>query len=163
MSTECFVKGACVTPTTRSDKTPQGTVLGFDFGEKRIGVAVGDTIVKLAHPLVTIPEEINERRFAAIAALCEQWQPVLLVVGLPSYPDGKEHAITTQCRRFARRLEGRFGLPVVLIDERYTSVVAEASLTEINVFGRRRKAVLDQIAAQTILQSYLDQPHYGIT
>ena len=142
---------------------PAGTVLGFDFGLKRIGVAVGDTLLKMAHPLTTIAEEGNQRRFAAIAALIAEWQPVQVVVGLPMHADGVEHEMSAQCRRFARRLEGRFGLKTALIDERLSSAAASEDLAEIGIRGRKQKAALDQVAAQHILQSFLDYPHHAIT
>ena len=135
------------------------TILGFDFGLKRIGVAVGDTLLKLAHPLTTITEEGNDKRFAAIAALIAQWCPAMVVVGLPAHLDGTEHEMSAQCRRFARRLEGRFGLTVALVDERLSSASAGEDLAEIGIRGRKQKAVLDQVAAQRILQSFLDYPH----
>ncbi len=138
--------------------TIEGTVLAFDFGEKRIGVAVGETILKLAHPLMTINTEINETRFAQIQALIREWHPALLVVGLPlSDDDTTVHAMTKSCTRFARRLEGRFSLPVTLIDERFSSAEASQYLTEAGIYGRQQKAMIDQVAAQTILQSYFDQ------
>jgi putative Holliday junction resolvase len=138
--------------------TPQatGTILAFDFGEKRIGVAVGNTLVGIAHPLQTIDNEANDARFAAIAALITEWQPVQLVVGLPTYLDGGEHTLTQLCRKFARRLEGRFRLPVALVDERLSSAEASQSLREAGIRGRQQKAMLDQVAAQTILQQFLD-------
>ena len=141
---------------------PSGTVLGFDFGLKRVGVAVGDTILKLAHPLATIAEEGNDKRFAAIAALIDEWRPVLVVVGLPLHLDGAEHEMSVQCRRFARRLEGRFALNTVLMDERLSSAAASEDLAEIGIRGRRQKVALDQVAAQRILQSFLDHPHDAI-
>ena len=79
----------------------EGTVLAFDFGTKRIGVAVGDLALRIAHPLITLESTQNEQRFNAIAALIKEWQPVLLVVGLPAYMDGSEHEISRLCRRFA--------------------------------------------------------------
>lgn len=133
-----------------------GTILAFDFGEKRIGVAVGNTLVGIAHPLQTISSEANDARFAAIAALIAEWQPAQLVVGLPTYLDGGEHALTQLCRKFARRLEGRFRLPVALVDERLSSAEASQSLREAGIRGRQQKAMLDQVAAQTILQQFLD-------
>jgi putative Holliday junction resolvase len=142
-------------PATRNPST--GTVLGFDFGLKRIGVAVGEIELGTTHPLATIAEEVNDKRFAAIAALIEAWKPVLLVVGVPSHQDGGEHALADTCRRFARRLEGRFELPVVLVDEQYTSASASSALAEAGVTGRKQKTVLDQVAAQEILQTYLRQ------
>ena len=132
------------------------TVLGFDFGLKRIGVAVGDRIIGLAHPLLTLHGESNEQRFTAIAALIKEWQPGMLVVGLPFHLDGSEHEMTLRCRRFSRQLEGRFGLPVALVDERLSSDAASQDLREAGITGRRQKVMLDQVAAQQILQSYLD-------
>lgn len=136
--------------------TKTGPVLAFDFGEKRIGVAVGDWEVKIAHPVETIDEEGNEARFAAIERLIKEWNPRELVVGLPASLDGEEHELSRLCRRFARRLEGRFNLPVVLVDERLSSMAASQSLNEIGLRGRSQKPVLDQVAAQHILQSFFD-------
>ncbi len=139
---------------------PAGTVLGFDFGLARIGVAVGETLLKVAHPLTVIVAATNAARFDAIAALVREWQPTLLVVGLPRHLDGTEHEMSAHCRRFAHRLEGRFGLPVVLVDERLSSHEAETLLRETGRRGRDfkdNKALLDQVAAQRILQSYFDQ------
>ena len=148
-----------VSPPHLSPLTPhqvQSTVLGFDFGIKRIGVAVGDTILALAHPLTTVLGESNDQRFGEIESLLKEWCPALVVVGLPAYADGVEHEMSARCRRFAHQLEGRFGLKVVLVDERHSSTAASEDLTEAGVRGRKQKAVLDQVAAQRILQSYLD-------
>jgi putative Holliday junction resolvase len=134
-----------------------GTLLAFDFGTKRIGVAVGDRETRLAHPLETIAEEANAPRFARIQALIGEWRPAALVVGLPLSLDGEEHEMTQRCRRFANQLHGRFGLPVALVDERLSSAAAEARLGEAGVYGKARKAALDSVAAQEILQDYLDQ------
>src|SRR5688500_20082537 len=95
-------------PITHLPRT--GTVLGFDFGTKRIGVAVGDFETRLAHPLTTIAASDNRARFAAIASLVSEWRPVLAVVGLPSREDGGEHPVGRLARRFAQRLRGSFGL-----------------------------------------------------
>ena len=140
--------------------TPErGCVLAFDFGEKRVGVAVGDWETRIAHALTTLEGEARAERFARIAALIGEWRPGALVVGLPVHLDGGEHEMTRRCRRFARQLEGRFGLPVALVDERLTSLAAEARLAEAGVYGRARKAALDSVAAQEILQSYFDANH----
>jgi putative Holliday junction resolvase len=131
-------------------------VLAFDFGEKRIGVAVGDLSLGIAHPLATIAAEDNARRFGEIQKLIAEWCPTRLVVGLPMHPDGTEHELTRLCRRFAHRLEGRFRLPVSLIDERFTSTAAESRLRES---GARRESIrknLDEAAACEILQSWFD-------
>lgn len=135
-------------------KVLSSSVLAFDFGEKRIGVAVGEHLIKSASPLTTIDSESNEIRFAAIASLIEEWRPALLVVGMPLNLDGSEHALTALCKKFARRLNGRFNLPVALIDERYSSAEASQLLNEAGIRGRAQKPILDQIAAQTILNSY---------
>ena len=139
-----------------------GTLLAFDFGLKRIGVAVGSSIAHSARPLVTLHGEQNEQRFAAIAGLLKEWQPVALVVGLPCNDDGTPHEMTRMCRRFANRLKGRFNLPTILVDERYTSASASSQLTEMGVHGMKQKQLIDQIAAQHILLAYFDEPRMAI-
>ncbi len=139
-----------------------GTLLAFDFGAKRIGVAVGNSISGTAQPLTTVQGERNDQRFAAIAALLAEWQPAALVVGLPCNDDGSPHELTRMCRRFANRLKGRFGLPVVLVDERYTSAAASSRLAAAGIRGMRQKPLLDQVAAQEILQAYFEEPAAGI-
>lgn len=145
-----------LSPDIGSSHRRTGAILAFDFGKKRIGVAVGDLELGLAHPLATVSDENTVRRFDSIASLVAEWQPILLVVGLPTYADGTEHELSRLSRRFARRLEGRFGIKTVLVDERYTSVSASAVLREAGVKKKKRKPVLDQVAAQLILQSYFD-------
>jgi putative Holliday junction resolvase len=137
-------------------KVQAGTVLAFDFGERRIGIAVGEHLINNANPLMTIDNESNEVRFAAITQLINEWQPKLLVVGLPLSLDGSETEVTQLCKKFARRLNGRFNLPVIMIDERYSSTEASQLLNESGIKGRAQKAMLDQVAAQTILRSYFD-------
>jgi putative Holliday junction resolvase len=129
-------------------------VLAFDFGEKRLGVAVGELELALAHPLATIAAESDKERLAAVERLVREWAPVLFVVGLPMHLDGSDHQLGKRCRRFAQRLRGRFGLPARLVDERLTSATAGLALAEAGVHGRRQKEVLDQVAAQQILQAY---------
>lgn len=147
---------------TTSIFIPQGTLLAFDFGTRRIGIAVGNTLLRRAQPLETIDEEKNEKRFARIAALLREWQPCALVVGLPGNEDGTSHELTLLCRRFANRLKGRFNLPTILLDERYTSLAASAQLNEEGIHGMKQKALIDQYAAQQILQAYFDEPASGI-
>ncbi len=122
------------------------TVIAFDFGLKRIGVAVGNTLLKQAQPLPLIAEPTYDGKFNAIGALLAEWQPDTLVVGLPLHPDGAEHEMTVRCRRFAHPLHGRYGLPAVLVDERYTSAVLDA----------QRGQHIDSEAAALILQQYFD-------
>ena len=138
----------------------EATLLGFDFGTRRIGVAVGNTIVRTAHALATIDAEANDARFAAIAELIAQWQPATLVVGVPVHADGSEHEMTLRARRFARQLAGRFGVPVVEVDERYTTQQAQSQLQRAGRGGRDARAERDQVAAQLILQGYFDE-RYG--
>ena len=133
-----------------------GTIMAFDFGEKRIGVAVGESMLKVAHPLTTINAEENEVKFAQIAALIKEWRACLLVVGLPMHMDGEAHLLTQLSKKFAQRLEGRFNLPVVMVDERLSSAEAAQNLSAAGVKGIKQKALLDAVAAQTILQSYFD-------
>ncbi len=141
---------------------PSGTLLAFDFGTRRIGIAVGNTVSGTARPLTSINDEKNDTRFAVIAALIQEWQPVALVVGLPCNDDGTPHELTALCRRFANRLKGRFNLPTLLVDERYTSAAASSVLDEEGIHGRKQKSLIDQYAAQQILQAYFDEPSAGI-
>jgi len=141
--------------------SPASTVLAFDFGTQRIGVAVGNTLMRMAHPLTTIQGERNDERFAAIAALVAEWQPGTLVVGLPTHADGSAHGMTQRAQRFARQLDGRFGLPVALVDERWTTQAAQSAQDAAGGSGNtglRGRAVRDQVAAQLILQSWFDEP-----
>src|SRR5690348_1234528 len=125
----------------------EGVVLAFDFGQKRIGVAVGNLGLGLAHPLATISSANRREQFESIFRLIREWQPVLLVVGLPLHADGIDQEMTGRSRRFARRLEGRFGIKTVLVDERHTSIDASAALREAGIRGKKQKPILDQVAA----------------
>lgn len=133
-----------------------GTVMAFDFGEKRIGVAVGETILKTAHALTTIQAEQNEVKFTQIGTLITEWRPALLVVGLPMHMNGEPHLMTQLAKKFAQRLEGRFNLPVMMVDERLSSAEATQNLSEAGMNSRDQKKILDAVAAQSILQSYFD-------
>jgi putative Holliday junction resolvase len=134
-----------------------GTVLAFDYGTERIGVAVGEAATGLAHPLTTIRAGTIDARFDAIRRLIDEWKPSLLVVGVPVHVDGQEHEMTARAERFARRLEGRFGLPVELVDERLSTRAAVGKLHEAGVDARRQKPVRDQVAAQTILETWMQR------
>jgi len=127
----------------RPAAVPQ-TLLAFDFGLKRTGAAVGNTLTGSARPLRTIAAE-GDARFAAIAALLAEWQPDALVVGVPFHPDGAEHDNTRRARRFARQLRGRFGLAVHEVDERW-------STTEALAAGARDA---DAAAAALLLEQWL--------
>ena len=132
-----------------------GTVMAFDFGGERIGVAVGETSTGLAHPLATIGGGTLDARFDAISRLIADWKPSRLLVGLPLHLDGAEHEMTARARRFARRLEGRFGIAVELVDERLTTREAASRLHDAGVDERRQRPVRDRVAAQAILETWL--------
>ena len=138
-------------------RTDAITLLAFDFGTRNIGVAMGNTLLRTARALTTIATEENAARFAAIAALIAEWQPGQLVVGRPVHADGAEHEMTARADRFARQLEGRFALPVILVDERYTTQEAESMLSADGVTGSQRRAQRDAVAARLILQAYFDR------
>jgi putative Holliday junction resolvase len=122
----------------------EGVALAFDFGTKRIGVAVGSVTGATARPLCVIAAG-SARSWDKIAALIDEWQPAVLVVGIPRHPDGKPHAMTARCERFGRQLQGRFGRTVVQVDERYSSVVVGGV------------AARDEEAAAVILQQWFDE------
>ena len=126
---------------------PEETLLAFDYGAKKLGVAMGNTLLKQARPLEIILEATRDGRFARIEALLKRWQPERLVVGLALATDGGEQYASQHCRRFARQLEGRFGVPVVLVDERGASVEAQ------KITGHEPD---DAVAAAIILQRYFD-------
>jgi putative holliday junction resolvase len=142
-----------------------GCVLAFDFGEKRIGVAVADLAIGTAYPLQTLDIEDNKARFAAIAALIAEWRPARLIVGEPRHADGRPHEIGRLARRFAKRLEGRFALPVELVDETLSSHAAEQGLRAQGWGHDRRgklKAALDAGAAAEILTTWLAERHKNL-
>lgn len=122
------------------------TLLAFDFGLKRIGVAIGNTLMRQARPLTVINAATNDAKFAAITALMDEWQPQRCVVGLPLHSDGSEQEMTARCRRFANQLNGRYNVPTVLVDERYSSAV----------LVQRRGEAIDDEAAAIILQQYFN-------
>jgi putative Holliday junction resolvase len=134
------------------------TVLAFDFGTRRIGVAVGNTLMRTAHALATI-DAAREARFAAIGALVDEWRPDRFVVGLPVHADGTPHAMTQRAREFAAELSRRFARPTALVDERHTSEVARQALAASARGGRASRDLRDQVAAQIILQAWFDAPH----
>jgi putative Holliday junction resolvase len=124
------------------------TVLAFDFGLKRIGVAVGEPELRTAHPLAAVS------RFDEIQSLISEWKPAALVVGKPTSVQGEPHRMTRQAEDFARRLERRFKLPVARVDERFSSVEAESRLRGT----RAKKSEIDSVAAQLLLEQYFDEP-----
>ena len=137
-----------------------GSVLAFDFGQKRIGVAIGTQLGAgrpgSARALTTIDSEVSDTRFTAIEKLIAEWQPVCLLVGRPLNEDGTAHEMTARCERFANQLRGRFRLRVEDVDERFSSVEADAILREQGFSWQERKLQLDAEAALIILQSWFD-------
>ena len=145
-------RAACGTPRI---------VLAFDFGQRRIGVACGDTVSRTAAPLEAVPASSAGPRWEVIATLLREWQPALAVVGLPYNVDGSDSAMTQAAREFAAELERRGRLPVVLVDERYSSREAEAKLKSERESGLRRrrvgKADVDAAAACVILERWFNE------
>ena len=134
-----------------------GTVLAFDFGERYVGVAVGEEAMKVAHPLATIDASGAAARFTAIAKLVAEWRPARFVVGLPLGPDGERHPLSPRVERFARQLEGRFHLPVTFVDERLSSAEAETRLRALGRGGRKDRDLAHPMSAQVILQDHFDR------
>ena len=124
----------------------ESVIIGFDFGEKRIGVAIGNTVTQEARAYRIIDSRTNDARWKGVGAVVKEWEPAAFVVGIPSHPDGTPHEMTARCERFARQLEGRFHLPVYRVDERYSSAVVESDADFI-----------DDEAACIILQQYFEE------
>jgi putative Holliday junction resolvase len=145
----------------KARRTAAGTILSFDFGLQRVGVAVGEAELGTAHPLPPLAAATQPGRFSAIERLVKEWRPALFVVGRPLGEDGAPHETTRRAERFARQLGGRFGLPVELVDERYSSAEVESRVRA--AYGRRRAValargkLLDSQAAQLLLQQYFDE------
>jgi putative Holliday junction resolvase len=131
------------------------TYLAFDYGLQRIGVAVGQDLTRTASALATLYTRNNTPPWEEIKTLIQTWQPQAFVVGLPYNKDGSEHALTEKARRFGNQLNGRFQLPVYWVDERLTSREAERILTDSG--NKFKKEDIDKVAAQLILQSWLEQ------
>ncbi len=141
------------------ERTPTA-IIGFDYGLRRIGVAVGQTLTGSARPLTTLIARDGVPDWTAIATLLESWRPGALVVGVPYNMDGSEQPLTLRAQRFARQLEGRFALAVHLVDERLTSVEAEQDLRTQRRAGRRRRVRREEIdarAAQIIVEDWMRQ------
>ena len=123
--------------------------LAFDYGTRRIGVASGNSLTRSATPLATVADPAIDARFAAIGRLIASWDPVALVVGVPRHTDGASHDNTRRAERFARQLQGRFGLPVHAVDERYTTTAAHADGASV--------AEVDAASAVLILEQYFNE------
>ena len=134
-----------------------GNILAFDFGEKKIGVAVGNSITKTARPLETILKIKKIERNQIIDRLLKEWGPSLLVVGLPLNEDGTESRLTELAKTFAEKIQNRFKIDTVMVDERYTSVEAKLLIHESTKNITKGSQLIDQVAAKIILESYFEQ------
>ena len=148
-------------PDPKPDNVGQRTLLGFDYGRKRIGVAVGQEFTSTTRPLTTVNVHNQLIDWPHIERLINEWLPHLIIVGLPLNADGTEHEVSRLARRFSNQLHGRFNRPVELVDERLTSSEAEEIIVEARRQGQMRrqksKESIDQIAAELILKSWLGQ------
>lgn len=136
------------------------TLLGIDFGLKRIGIATGQTLTRSATPLTTLPNQPGQTNWAGIDKILSDWKPDAIVLGLPLKPDGSDHALTRQIRQFRDTLSKRFSGPIHWQDEHASSREAEYDLTQQRASGTMRRKVkkedIDQLAAAVILQRWLD-------
>ncbi|NOR79741.1 MAG: Holliday junction resolvase RuvX [Methyloprofundus sp.] len=134
------------------------TYLGFDFGNKKIGMAVGELDTKIASPLETIRSLNQVPNWDKISQFIDEWEPIGLVVGVSRQADGRDNPITPRMLKFCRQLNGRYNLPVFQIDEALSTFEAKQMLyDDMQVSAGKLWAVQDQLAAQLILQSWLNQ------
>ncbi|OGT22407.1 MAG: Holliday junction DNA helicase RuvA [Gammaproteobacteria bacterium RBG_16_57_12] len=137
------------------------SLLAFDFGKRRIGVAVGQEITRTAMALTTLAAREGQPDWEAVTRLIEEWRPNALVVGMPYALDGTENEMTLAVKRFGNRLQGRYNLPVHYVDERLSSLEAERLLKEGAGKKFKEKGLIDRLAAQLILQTWFDQQTRG--
>lgn len=137
---------------------PSGVYLGFDFGYKRIGVAVGQRLTCSASPLATLDAKQGVPNWDIVQKVINQWHPEALIVGLPTCIDDTELYTTAAARRFAKQLRKRFTLPVHLVDERLSTVEARGQLFEQGGYRKLKKTEIDGIAACVILEQWLQHP-----
>ena len=130
------------------------TVMAFDYGTRRVGVAVGNSVSRAGQALKTITAANADALFKEIERLLAEWQPNQLVVGLPTHPDGAEHEMTAKSRRFGNQLHGRFNLPVDWVDERYSSAVLEndADMHD-NLDAHSAALILEQYFAELAMKT----------
>ncbi len=139
------------------DMRPEGIIIGFDFGLRRIGVAVGQTVTKTAHAEGMVPAEKGEPRWDMLEALIKKWRPKALVVGIPLNMDGTEQPITLRARAFMQILSERLGLPVFGVDERLTTIEARARVFESGGYKALQKTSIDAMAAKILLEAWLEE------
>ncbi len=137
---------------------PNGVYIGFDFGYKRIGAAVGQRLTCSASPLPTLDAKQGVPNWSSIQKLIDAWSPEALIVGIPTCIDGSELYTTAAARRFAKQLRKQFTLPVHLVDERLSTVEARGQLFEQGGYRKIKKTEVDGIAACIILEQWLNNP-----
>ena len=136
------------------------TIISFDFGTKSIGAAIGQEVTGTARALAAFKAQDGIPDWQKIERLLKEWQPDLLVIGLPLNMDGTEQPLTERARKFANRLHGRFGVPIVLHDERLSTVEARSHLFDHGGFRALDKGSVDSASAVVILESWFEQ-HSG--
>lgn len=141
----------------KNNPNSNGNILAFDFGEKKIGVAVGNYITKTAHPLETIRKIKKVERNKIIDNLLKEWEPSLLVIGLPLNEDGTDSKLTGLAKDFAEKIQNRSKIDTVMVDERFTSVEANILVRESTKNIHKGSQVIDQVAAKIILESYFEK------
>lgn len=139
-----------------------GRILGLDYGEKRIGVAVSDPSETIASPLELYTRQNVEQDARHFQALVREHEVERIVVGLPLYPSGDESPKSAEARRFGQWISQETGLPVEFYDERYTTVEAEQLLLQADMTRKKRGARIDKLAAQITLQAYLDSRSHSV-
>lgn len=138
-------------------KLNSDTYLGFDFGNKKIGTAIGQTTTSIASPLKTIRSINQQPNWEIISQLIEEWNPAGLIVGISKQADGSDNIVTPRMFKFCRQLEGRYNIPVHQIDEAFSTFEAKQMLfDDLHVSATKLWDVQDQLAAQLILQSWLN-------
>jgi putative Holliday junction resolvase len=144
-----------------ASRSPTFTVLAFDFGLVKIGVAAGQSLTGTAQAIAPLKARDGAPQWEQVEALLKEWQPKILVVGLPLNMDGTDNDITIRARRFANRLTGRFNIPHVLWDERLSTREAKELALEHGHRGNFHDAPVDSFAAQLILESWFYAGHPG--
>lgn len=140
-----------------ANSSQNDTLLGFDFGNKKIGIAVGHMTTASASPLLTLRTMKQQINWDAIGRIIHEWRPAGLVVGISLQQDGRDNVITPRIRKFCRQLEGRYHLPVYQMDEAYSTFEAKQLLyDELHMSAGKLWSLQDQLAAQLILQSWLN-------
>lgn len=136
------------------------TLLAFDFGLARTGIAIGNTLTRVATPLCVLHSRDEKPDWQSITKVITEWQPKRLIVGMPTYLDGSKSEMTLKTERFCRQLAGRYTLPVETINEQLSSLEAEQRLKQSRQRGRKKKinkGEIDQLAAAIILESWMQQ------